>query len=866
MGSLQVFLFFPELRLGSCYEHSNRLSTNDQQLWYDAVLLPVLTETVGSSNMMQHYPVSAHVAGLDATALATETFARKESAREQLLKYALQPQHLDLLWTRLQERIAENPGFHRFANAALFVHAKNTKLEHMDESLPSVYGRWERSWSHVADPQFYSRDRTYVDLGKQVTSEDSGLPYDAIPADHEAEVFLWKRCCLEAYARTRIHTLADGKRAKGSPKCTTYPWATMRDTTGQTLFAAPHGQESVDGLIYSQFYALIKTPFDTSKAYVFDNDSLENLALDPGYVRSLQQQGGAVTFSKAVCEWAYLHSKKRAHANLVDNRWKSYGIREEHRMSLTMMVEIGEQWREWDLYDDSIDDARPPRPYCVVPTKDLLAFLYAQINKYCFLFEHTLAHTAQTFSLPETMVMVVALRALRFCYSSSMLCRESLLYKDRWEQARGPQTVVKEGLGMRETMERCGLGWFLPKFNWSTLRLAPPHGENMLVGNLLMHSEYKRRWQAVKDLRDVFVRFNQAEGWYGRYQVKEKPGLLRKWLEYLHVLTMEQFDADVWKAMLAAHKRSPELSPEAVTQGGPVAYCWKSMRELFLVDGVRCPPHVVTGNKGRFKQLGDLLPFLFEWDDGQERAGWGYKPYRILLQKSFELVERRLGHDMANQWLLAFGHLIHLTHWILPYPTNTAFLQHTKTNQNRGLYPRTMWFSSVYAHPDHVDCDFPTARVGTLMRLFWRARQQMGGERHAEWGTSDLLTQSGKQGLLQRDREYWVAARKSPGSKGFQAVWEVGAAPKLKMLGQIQKKSLDELEELIAGFAQDQGEHHKNRAVDAGVRPSGRRDVRTFFKRCRRGSKQRGGQGHGCSPSHKAWRDRAACGRGWCFS
>jgi hypothetical protein len=47
---------------------------------------------------------------------------------------------------------------------------------------------------------------------------------------------------------------------------------------------------------------------------------------------------------------------------------------------------------------------------------------------------------------------------------------------------------------MQETMERCGLGWFLLKFNWATRRLVLLHGENLLVGNLLMHAEYKRRW------------------------------------------------------------------------------------------------------------------------------------------------------------------------------------------------------------------------------------------------------------------------------------------------------------------------------------------------------------------------------------
>jgi hypothetical protein len=205
----------------------------------------------------------------------------------------------------------------------------------------------------------------------------------------------------------------------------------MRDTMGQTLFANPQGQESLDGLVYSQFYALIKTPFDTSEAYVFDNESLENLALNPGYIRSLQQQGGGITFSHAICTFAYLHSKKPAHATLTDSQWRSYGIREEHRISLSIMDEMEALWRQWDLYDDSVGDGDYPLPYYILPTQALFGFLSAQINKYCFLFEHTLAHTARTYSLPETMVMVVALRALQFCYGSSLLPAESLLYKDR---------------------------------------------------------------------------------------------------------------------------------------------------------------------------------------------------------------------------------------------------------------------------------------------------------------------------------------------------------------------------------------------------------------------------------------------------
>ena len=288
MSELLVFVFFPALYEESDYEHSTYLSKHDQQLWTDAIVLPSVTKVVGSSNILLHYPASSRVASLDATAVSSEGLARKESAREQLLKHAIQPKYLDLLWTAIQETIEENPGFHRFQGATLFTHDKNTKLEFSRPGLTDAYNMWEWRWSEATDPDLYNKDRTYVDLAKQTTSEDSALSYDQIPDDHEAETFLWRKCCLYAYSRTRTTLNPDGSKAKGNLKPTVYPWATMRDTVGQTFFAAPQGVECRDGLIYSQFYALIKTPFDSTKVYVFDNDSVENLALDPGYERSLQ--------------------------------------------------------------------------------------------------------------------------------------------------------------------------------------------------------------------------------------------------------------------------------------------------------------------------------------------------------------------------------------------------------------------------------------------------------------------------------------------------------------------------------------------------------------------------------------------------
>jgi hypothetical protein len=820
MDSLSILVFFPALRINSELEHTTYLTKQDEQLWYDAILAPSLNQIVASSNLMQHYPATANIVALDALAISAEGLKQKSSAREQLVKHTIQPQYLDRLWNRILQTIDENPGYDRFRGATLFAYAKNTKLEFIEDSLTETYDRWWAKWSAATDLQFYNKDRTFVDLGKQVTSEDSGLPYDNTPEDHEAEVFLWRRCCLEAYAKGRTVLNADGSVTKGSPKCTVYPWATMRDTVGQTLFATPQGQESRDGLIYSQFYALIKTPFDSSKVYVFNNESLENLALDPGYVRSLQQEGAAVSFSRAVCEFAYISSKKRAYANLVDNRGKSYGIREEHRILVTMLEEVYQQWHQWDLYDAE-DEVRPAHlPYYITPTKDLLNFLSAQINKHCFLFEHVLAHTARSYSLPETIVMVVALRALRFCYGSSLIQRESLLYKDHWEQPRGQNLVVKEGLGMQGTMERCGLGWFIPKFNWATWRFAPPHGNNILVGNMLMHNEYKRRWRAVKDLRDVFVRFNQADSWFNRYNVLQTPTLRQRWLEYLHALTLEQFDADIWKAMLKSNKRFSELTPETVRGQVPLRFSHDGMQVMFSVDGVQCPQNFVTGNKMRFETAGEVVKFLFERTD-QKRTGWDNTPFRVIAHKCYDLIAERLLPWRADRWFCQLLNLVRLTHWVLPYPSDTALLMTTKTSRSKGQNGRMMWFSAIYIGHDLVGVPRQTHPL-TLRRLVGHARLSLLGDVRGRsmFSTAQLFRACKDCEILFPDDpaargDHWVVGRASEGLKGFSPLWEQGYPPRLEMLEWIKTASLDELEDLMARLSREAAEvDNRGEAID----------------------------------------------------
>jgi hypothetical protein len=819
MEDVLMFVFFPALYEASEHEHSTYITARDEEILTDQIYLPSIYDVIKCSNTLQELPSSYRVAYVDALAMSAEGLAKKQGSRLKLLQHNLQTEYLEPIWDQILERIETNPAFHRFRGATLFMHTKNTKDEYISRhGLTTMYEKWHERWSDAADPRFYDNHRTYVDVAKQISCEDTALPTGQVSDEKDAEVFLWRNCCLNAYKQGRIMLDADGGRAKGSPRCTTYSWANMRDAAGLTLFAAPAGQESQDGLVYSQFYQKIKTPFDSTKVYVFDNDSVENLALDPSYVRSLQQAGGGITFSKGVCEYAYLHSKKRAHYNVVDNDQKSYGIREEHRITLAMMEQIYQQWLQWDRYDgDEIADEDRPLPYFIMTSKETFAFLRAVINRNCLLFERTRAEASRAYSLAETSVMVIGLRSLRFCYSSSLLPRESLLYKDRWEGVRNGRIVVKEGLGMKHTMERCGFGWFLPKFDWTRWRLKTPHAENILVGNLLMHEEYRRRWRAVKDLRDAHIRLDhQAVSWYEQYHIQDNEGLIKLWLEYLHALNLEQFDADVWRAMLKADKRTSELRPEVIREPQKIQFCHAGMREMFTVDGVATGPHFVTGNKMKFENAIDLVHYLFMWDN-RKRRGWGEMTYRMILRKTFDLIERRLGRRRAQAWLDEFIALFCYTHWVIPYATETAFFGSTKASQTQGLRPRMMWFSMVYANPRLVEVPIKSCPT-TLFFGLRNARREAFMNTYdfdATWSTSALLKGLAQQGVQIRSHEsYWTAGKKSIGLKGFKPVWERGRPPVLKMLRQIQKKTLDELDELMGRLTQECGQ-----GAEAGLGP-----------------------------------------------
>ncbi|KAK6591299.1 hypothetical protein H4I95_12259 [Botrytis cinerea] len=109
----------------------------------------------------KHYPASARISAIGCYGYFDRGLRRKESSREQLVKHTIQPQYLDRLWDAIVQSIEDNPASIDFERA-------------------SIRSFHRMQWVATTDTQFYNPDRTFVDLAKQVTSQDTALPFDHI--------------------------------------------------------------------------------------------------------------------------------------------------------------------------------------------------------------------------------------------------------------------------------------------------------------------------------------------------------------------------------------------------------------------------------------------------------------------------------------------------------------------------------------------------------------------------------------------------------------------------------------------------------------------------------------------------------------
>ncbi|KAH7378898.1 hypothetical protein BKA64DRAFT_728089 [Cadophora sp. MPI-SDFR-AT-0126] len=272
----------------------------------------------------------------------------------------------------------------------------------------------------------------YFDVGKETCPRQTYLSTADVGNSLPAEIRLWKKCCLDSY-----YTWCRDGEKRDPCKQTLYPTAMLGDTVSMGVEPCANSQLRAGGLVYSQFYGSVKG--------------------------SMQ---------------------------------KSFGVREEHRVSVDLFHAINRRFGILNLRQQKFASAVDEVSYFTHPTTTALSSYRWNINKFCVGFEMVYSLSGrQWVTWQHTRIMPMFLRCLRFCYGHGQLqesagCWREVRYTTSSDAPDGLRRT--EGIGFEVTMSQ----------------------QYMLFNNPSIQQAYHARYGQIResgDVRDDFIQVNRIQ-------------------------------------------------------------------------------------------------------------------------------------------------------------------------------------------------------------------------------------------------------------------------------------------------------------------------------------------------------------------
>ncbi|KAE8148606.1 hypothetical protein BDV25DRAFT_141617 [Aspergillus avenaceus] len=700
----------------TCYSgiHPNRLTDDEFTQWMNNVWLPALVHT---------YPENQNCLP------ATANDIRALEAADSVSQHNLRADKLETLWEDIQQRLACTING-KFKSAQLLVVSKELESLTKHHTWDGMRERFCYYWDQAINSHFLV-DR-FISLGKEVVvpgwvtekgKEDTKIPL----------TLNWRKCCLGQFStwlqqadyslhhfkRTHLpkatprnddETSANGdgvedlitdgiprKTSRGSVSRSSvhgdiaygdglnplpwraefYPLSLLQDCGSLTL--EPHQQSSLqqNGLLYCKLYNKSQEIFSAG------DEGFDPSSLDPTLVRAWQYFGGATGRQPLSALETYLRLRQRCVTALRVSQGKSFGTRELYCMTGCLFDALDRVMLDRGLSSRQLCTPMASRqPFFSHRTSLFLDVLTWNINRLCLGIE--LVHSLQHHSLlrwEHAQAMMMFLQCLIHTYGDqgSHLRRCKGLWLDR--QVFPPMNgslirYVDEGMGLGKTLMQSGFGWFLDKLDWNSMLFAASYRTRMAFPMPELQMRDVPGYHRLATFSSEFALTQDLFTALEMYRLDTYRSALL--LELAVRLCLARFRKDVFKTLYARCPNAFQHHQIVAALQGRVPLTRNGMLQVLHSTGLEQTLEFVDEASATVGHIEVLFAWLWGWpEDGNngswERAGWKYKPFRLLAQQCFHVIARVHNLAQARAWRTNLKHAFIRTHYILPYPCLNDF-------------------------------------------------------------------------------------------------------------------------------------------------------------------------------------------------
>lgn len=680
-NTVTINMFFPHLFDINIHNkfhegRGRRLTDAQYHKFMDAILLPALYDGC-STAVNQEYPASGLHAQLNAQAKYSETRSCKIDAvpRQQVLSHPVSADRLPHIQWVMQERAAR-AGNREFRDVFLLINAKGRKLDHVKSGCWSTAADRLRAWrTNIFNVRYLDEDATYVDLGKAIVPDHTSIHALQDPLHQAGQTLFWR----EDYLRQFFQWLDDGS-TDGLKKAPRFWQIAFLKHISAATNEYPRGSDLHRfGLLYAQFYPSFKNVLAAADTYLFENPAIANLAIGKHQMALLQRVAGALTVDPKCLLSAYLHCKARCHEALTASLQKSFGIRQEYRVSWKLFELIDVEMRRLDPTPNPSPSATARSGWLAVPTQRVCEWHRWNINKFCFGFEMVNSYSPQT-SIPWDHSRVMLL---------FLMCLPAFLGRDHPDTFRRlwlsdlPAKANKEsrerGLGIGVNLTAYGYGWLDPVIDYNTMTFRTELTHCIGFDTLPMLGQFKRTFYSTAGFWQDTLVIAHAEQWLTQFSAE--PVKTQMIAELFRQICLRAFRRDVYATVKQDITKA--LRGQALRGNYPL-----TESTLQAVFHPAAPPITFAVAKNqRIRYYSQLFQTLWGNNDCLERGSWADRAgYRVLYQKCDEALTRIIGPQVATQWRSTFREYLRQTHWLLPYPGQSLV--------SRGSKGESRWWTS----------------------------------------------------------------------------------------------------------------------------------------------------------------------------